>query len=257
VKLAEKVAAAAPGDAEKQAELALARMGTGEEKLAKAALDRALSLDPKQGLALWLRLQLAKTSNDRPGAKRAVDALIAAGHDGYSVRLALAEAVSSKDDRRGALQAAHEFDPMQTAPVRQLAELANEAHDVDGELKALRALVVLEENDGDSYRRLLALLVQRKELDEARRIGEAAVYVDAESVEIHRLYGEALLASGMRKEALFEFDSAVRSTGAPAELSSAHLRLAELLEASGDKVGAGAHRKAAADLTRSARTGPI
>jgi tetratricopeptide (TPR) repeat protein len=257
VKVAEKAAAAAPNDAQKQAELALARMGTGEEKLAKAALDRAVSLDPKQGLALWLRLQLAKTNNDKKGAKRAVDALIAAGHDGYSVRIALAEAAPSKDEQRAALQAAHEFDPLQTTPVRQLAELAKEAHDVDGELKALRALIVLEENDGDAYRRLLGLLVQRKELDEARRVGEAAVYVDVESVETHRLYGEALLGSGMRKEALFEFESAVRCAGSPAELSAVHTRLAELLEGSGDKTGAASHRKAAADLTRAARTGPI
>jgi tetratricopeptide (TPR) repeat protein len=257
VKVAEKVAAAAPGDAEKQAELALARMGTGEEKLAKAALDRALALDPKQGLALWLRLQVAKTGNDRAGAKKAVDALIAAGHDGYSVRIALAEASSSKDEQRAALQAAHEFDPLQSAPLRRLAELAKDAHDVDGELKALRGLVVLEENDGDSYRRLLALLIQRKELEEARRIGEAGVYVDAESVETHRLYGEALLASGMRSEALFEFESAVRCAGGPAELSSVHARLAELLEASGDKAGAASHRREAVELTRRARTGPI
>jgi len=52
---------------------------------------------------------------------------------------------------------------------------------------------------------------------------------DVESVETHRLYGEALLGSGMRKEALFEFESAVRCAGSPAELSGVHTRLAELL----------------------------
>ncbi|HEX4338227.1 MAG TPA: tetratricopeptide repeat protein [Polyangiaceae bacterium] len=256
VKTAETIANAAPADAEKQAELALAWMGAGEEKKAKVSIDRALSLDPKLGLALWLRLQLAKTGNDRAAAKRGAEALIAAGHDGYAVRVALAEA-SPKDEQRAALEAAHEFDPLESAPLRRLAELAREAKDFDGEVKALRALVVLEENDGDSYRRLLSLLVGRHELEEARRIGEAAVYVDAESAETHRLYGEALLAAGQRKEAEFEFSSAVLGQGEPAELSLSHARLADLLDAAGDKAGAATHRKTAADLIRSARTGPI
>ncbi len=257
LKEAEKAAAAAPQDPTKQAELALAWMGAGEEKKAKLALDKALATDPKLGLALWLRLQLAKTGNDRAGAKRAAEALIGAGHDGYAVRVALAEAATAKDEQRAALEAAHELDPLQAAPLRRLAELSREAKDDAGELKALRALVVLEENDGDSYRRLLSLLIQHRELDEARRVGEGAVYVDAESAETHRLYGEALLGAGQRKEALFEFESAVRGQGAPGELSTAHTRLAELLETTGDRAGAAVHRKAAAELLRSARTGPI
>jgi tetratricopeptide (TPR) repeat protein len=257
VKAAETIAEAAPGDAEKQAELALAWLGAGEEKKAKAAIDRALSIDPKLGLALWLRLQFAKTGNDRAAAKRAAEAMIAAGHDGYAVRVALAEATTAKDEQRAALEAAHEFDPLQAAPLHRLAELARDAKDADGELKALRALVVLEENDGDSYRRLLTLLIGRHELEEARKVGEAAVYVDAESAETHRLYGEALLAAGQRKEAEFEFESAVLGQGSPAELSASHARLAELLESSGDKAAAAPHRKAAAELLRTARTGPI
>jgi tetratricopeptide (TPR) repeat protein len=202
-------------------------------------------------------LQLAKTGNDRAGAKRAAEAMIAAGHDGYAVRVALAEAATAKDDQRAALQAAHEFDPLEAAPLHRLAELSREANDTDGELRALRDVVVLEENDGDSYRRLLTLLLQRHEFEEARKVGEAAIYVDAESADIHRLYGEALHGAGQKKEALFEFESAVRATGDPAELSAAHTRLAELLETQGDKLNAAIHRKAAAELAKSARTGPI
>ena len=256
LRAAEKAASTSPGDAQKQAELALAWMGTGEEKRAKASLDKALGIDPKQGLALWLRLQLAKTGNDRGGAKRAAESLIAAGHDGYAVRVALAEATTNRDEQRAALRAAHEFDPTQAAPLHRLASLAREAKDVDGELEALRALVLLEENDGDAYRRLLHLLVERHELEEAEHLGEAAIYVDAESAETHRLYGEALLAAGRRKEAQFEFESAVRGQGSPGELATAHTRLADLLESSGDRTSAASHRKVAADLLRSARTGP-
>ena len=78
-----------------------------------------------------------------------------------------------------------------------------------------------------------------------------------ESAEIHRLYGEALLGDGAKKEATYEFESAVASNGSPAELEAAHLRLAELLESAGDRAAAAAHRKAAADLGKQLRTGPI
>jgi tetratricopeptide (TPR) repeat protein len=203
-----------------------------------------------------LRLQLAKTGNDRARTKHAADALIAAGHDGYAVRLALAESVSSKDEEKRALEAAHAFDPTQSGPLGRLAESARAAHDADGELRALRDLAVIEENDGDVYRRLLELLIARHELDEARKVGEAAVYVDAENTETHRLYGEALLAAGQRKEAIFEFESAVRTTGDAASLSAAHARLADLL-AKTDTAAAASHRKAAEELTHKARTGPI
>jgi tetratricopeptide (TPR) repeat protein len=116
---------------------------------------------------------------------------------------------------------------------------------------------IVERYGMPKVRRLLALLIERHQLEEARKVGEAAIYVDVESAETHRLYGEALLGAGLRKEAQFEFESAVRGQGAPGELSTSHTRLAELLETSGDKAGAAVHRKAAADLLRSARTGPI
>jgi tetratricopeptide (TPR) repeat protein len=257
VDAAQAAAAAAPKDPEKQAELGLALMGAGEERRARAAVDRAVGLDPAHALGLWLRAQLAKTGGDAAGAKAALGKLIAAGHDGYGVRLALASVEGSAEDRRAALARAHGFDPLAAAPLRQQAELAMDAHDESAELAALRQLVLIEENDGDASRRLLTLLLARNEADEARRVGEAAVYVDVESAETHRLYARALAATGARREAIFELESAVRSSGSAAELSAAHLQLAELLASSGDRPGAAAHRKAAADLRMQSRTGPI
>ncbi len=251
---ATKAAALAPKDATKQATLALAWMGVGAEKKARDAVDRALGLDAKNGLALWLRVQLAKTSNDHAGAVKAVDALIAAGHDGYAVRMALSE-VTDGAPQLAALRAAHTFDPSQAAPLRQIAELSDK--DPDAEIAALRQLVLLEENDGDSYRRLMTLLLARKDAEEARRVGEAAIYVDMESAETHRLYGEALLATGARKQALYEFESAILGTGTPAELENAHRRLAEMLEQSGDRTAAATERKTVEELVRQSRTGPI
>jgi tetratricopeptide (TPR) repeat protein len=257
VEVAEAAASAAPKDPEKKAALGLALMGAGEERRARAAVDRAIALDPGQGLGLLLRAQLAKTGGDRPGARAALRKLVAAGHDGYAVRLALASMEDSPEARRAELTAAHELDPLASAPLRQLVELATDAHDEAAELAALRQLVVIEENDGDAYRRLLGLLLARHEPAEARRVGEAAIYVDAESAETHRLYARALAATGARRDALFELESAVRASGSAAELSAAHVELADLLAATGDLPGAARHRKTASELRSQTRTGPI
>jgi tetratricopeptide (TPR) repeat protein len=254
---AEAAARARPNDAQKQAELALAKMSAGDEGGAKAAIDRALALDAKHGVALWLKAQLAKTSGDKGLARRGFDALIAAGHDGYSVRLAMAEVVEKPDERRAALEAAHRFDPLKADPLRALIELDSAAKDTKRELQSLKKLVLLEENDGDAYRRLLQLLLADKSFEEARALGEAGVFVDVESAAMHTLYAEALAQSGARKEALFELESATYSGGEPGELAEAHQKLADALKASGDQRGAKAHAKTASELRQKARTGPI
>jgi tetratricopeptide (TPR) repeat protein len=247
----------APGNAERHARLSLALLGVGNEQRAKAELERALALDPKQSTALWLKVQVAKTSGDRAATKRALDTLLAAGHDGYTVRMALADVVANPGERRAALEAAHGFDPAQASPLRSLAEMARAAHDPEAELSALRALAPLEENDADSYRRLLSLLNGRKAFDEARAVGEAAIYVDVEGAETHRLYAEALAGSARKAEAEAELESAVRASGSNAEMSLAHAALAALLAERGEKKGATEHAKLAGELARAARTGPI
>jgi predicted Zn-dependent protease len=253
---AEASAVTAPEDPQIQADLALARMGSGDEAGARTAIARALALNPKQGEALWLKVQLEKTGGNKPGAKKALDDLVAAGHDGYSVRLAFADVVATPAERHAALEAAHRFDPLQSAPLRALAELANAEGNAEAELGALRSLVILEENDGDSYRRLLELLISRGAFEEARKVGEAGVFVDVESATMHMLYADALAGAGARKDALFEFESATLTNGEPAELARAHQKYSEALAKAGDKRGAAAHAKTAAELRDKEKAGP-
>jgi len=251
--------AAAPRDPEAQARLAFALMGAGEEKAADAALEAALKLDPKHALALWLKAQSAAARGDRSGTRDALLALLSAGHDGYAVRLALAEAAGSPAERRTNLEAARSLDPTAAAPVKALADLAKASHDEDAELDALRGVTAIEENNGDAYRRLLQILVSRRAFDEAKKVGEAAVYVDIESAGTHTEYARALAGGGARKEAIFELESALRCAGTPDERILAHTRLADLLSASGDRGGAAQHKKAAAELGRQQgeKLGPI
>ncbi|HEX4478337.1 MAG TPA: tetratricopeptide repeat protein, partial [Polyangiaceae bacterium] len=246
----------APGDPEELSRLALAYMGVGDEKGTTDAIDRALAIDPKHALALWLRVQFKKTRNDRPGAYEALNALLAAGHDGYGVRMALADVAPSAAERIAALDAARKLDPTESSPLRALIEIYAALKDEDRQIELLRSLVLLEENDGDAYDRLLELLIARKGFDEAKRVGQAAVYVDIESPKTHRLYAEALAGAGDAKGARFELESAVLCAGEPAELALAQRELADVLEKAGDRAGASAHRKAAIDLASQPQDAP-
>lgn len=259
VSVAQAAATAAPRDAEAQARLAFALMGAEQDKAAEAALDAALRLDPKQPLALWLKAQIAEARNDNSVAHDALAAMIAAGHDGYSVRLALANVAASAAERRASLEAACGFDRTAAAPLKDLVGLARESHDEDGELDALRQLTQIEENNGDAYRRLMEILVSRRSFEEARKVGEAAIYADVESAVTHLDYAEALAGGGARKDALFELESALKCGGPPDALVLAHTRLADLLAAGGDQAGAARHKKAAAELARQQgeKLGPI
>jgi tetratricopeptide (TPR) repeat protein len=257
--LARATATASPRDAESQARLALALMAAGEEKPAEAAVETALKLNPKQPLALWLRAQFAAARGDRAVARDTLLSLVNAGYDGYTVRIALTEAAASPADRRAQLEAARGFDPSAAPPLKALAELANASHDEDAELDALRSLVALEENNGKAHRRLLEILIARSSFDDARKVGEAAVYVDIENAGTHLFYAKALAGAGARKEAIFELESVLKCPATPEELFLAHSRLAELLGASGNQARAREHKKAAADIAKGQgeKLGPI
>ena len=259
VAAAQAAVAASPRDAAAQARLAFALMGAGEEKSAESALDAALKLEPKQPLGLWLKSQVAAGRGDRAASREALTALLAAGKDGYTVRIALADAAPSASERRSHLEAARGFDPTAAAPLKSLVELAKASHDEDAELDALRALTPIEENNGEAYRRLVEILVSRHAFEEARKAGEAAVYVDVENAGTHLAYAQALVGAGARQDAIFELESALKCDARPDDLIVAHSRLADLLAARGDRAGAMQHRKAAAELGRQQgeKLGPI
>lgn len=257
IETAERAARVAPKDADRQAALALSLLNAGNDKEARAAVARALAIDATHPLGLWIDAQMAKASGDRAHAARSLARMIEAGHDGYFVRQALSEVVTRPDERRAALEAAHKLDPLEAAPLRVLSAMALEARDDEWEIGALRKLTMIDENDGGSYRRLLSLLLGRRLLDEARKVGEGAVWADVESTLTHRLYAEVLFAAGDRREAIQELTSAVLGKGSSAELLAAHRRLSDLLEAEGDRSGAAEHRRAAQEIAKDARTGPI
>jgi tetratricopeptide (TPR) repeat protein len=221
---AQAAANAAPQSAPAHAALALALVRAHKPEDAQREVDEALRLDPRDKDAHYIAAKLAATSKDPPAAAKHLRAIQDAGGDGYTVRMSLAEVAESAHDKvalRASLEAAHRFDPTQAEPLKKLYDLAtDDKRDADA-LAALRALAPLDQHDRHAWRLLLERLVAAKSWDEARRVGESAIYVDVESFDVHFGYAQALSATGRHEAATFEAESALLCDAKPEEKAAA------------------------------------
>ena len=229
IALAEAAVEKSPDSAATHTALALALLRRGRGDRAKLELGRALTLDPKFADAGFLKAQLG-AHDDPVHAIAALQKLVADGHDGYAVQMLLAQTLGSNDEvgAKRALEAAAGFDPSQASPQYALADLAENAHDLPGELNALRKLAALEQHEPKVYQRLLQRLEESGSFDEAAVVGEAALYADVSGLTTHLLFAEALAHTGKRERALFELESATLCEGTPEDLAEAHARVAEM-----------------------------
>jgi Tfp pilus assembly protein PilF len=225
--------AATPGDAAAHVAYALALAHERKVELAKAEVEQALRIDPKQGPAHFLAVKLAGAEHDADGMQRHLDALRQAGVDGFAIEMALAGLAKLKEDKaavRAALETATRLDPSQSEPLKLLLELDSEEKKDADALDVLRKLTRLEQHDRRAWRALLEKLVKAKRWDEAVAAGESAIFVDVESAQIHLDYARALSASKRHDKAVFELNSALLCEAPPKQLAEAHALLAaELL----------------------------
>ena len=119
---AKAAVAAAPQDAAAHVGYAMALL-RAQEGRRRAPRDRrgACSSNPPEGRALR-RLRSSRRGATTSTARTSTSARIqAAGGDGYTVQMALAELAEARKDKAGAraaLEAAHRFDPTQAEPLR-------------------------------------------------------------------------------------------------------------------------------------------
>ncbi|AKT42296.1 tetratricopeptide repeat protein [Chondromyces crocatus] len=230
---ARKAVLKAPRDPKKHVQLALSLFGDGQEQEGEAVLAEALRIDPKQPDAHYIKLRMAFGQKRLDEAERVIAKMIANGHDGYAVRLKAADLAEVKKDRvkmKAHLEAAHQFDPSQAEPLQALYDVAHKAKDPAGELSALRRLAQLDQHDRRVWRRLLRLLVEQGHWEEARRVGESALFVDVASSETHRLYARALARTGYHLSAIFELNSALLTHPKAQEAEQIYGELAKAYE---------------------------
>jgi tetratricopeptide (TPR) repeat protein len=219
-------------------ELALALLAQRKGDEAGAALDAALGRNPIDPDARFLRARILRKEHDAAGARRELVGMVTAGSDGYSVRMMLADLAVERGDTDGArtdLQIAHEFDPTMIEAVQALYDAAHrEKRDADA-LSYLRKLAFLDQHDRKVYRLLLEGLVAKGEWAEARKVGEAAMFVDVESHAIHTLYARALAPGGNHAAAVFELESALACSPPTKDAAAIHALIAREQLAGGNR----------------------
>lgn len=233
-----KAAEANPKDPNAQVDLALSMIATRKGKEAKAALDAALALDPKNADAHFVAAKLAAGTKDFAGAEQHLEAIRASGKDGYVVQSLLADLAEAKEDKgrmKWHLEAAHRWDPSQPEPLKGLFDLANEEKREGDALDALGKLAVLEQHDRKAWRMLLERLAKAGKWEEARRVGEGAVYVDILGGPTHALYARALAETGAHERAVYELESALATGMKGKDAAQVQAQMAKSLAALGKK----------------------
>ncbi|HZO17290.1 MAG TPA: tetratricopeptide repeat protein [Polyangiaceae bacterium] len=229
VEEARRAVAEHPKSADKHVDLALSQLATGSKAEAEATLKLALALDPKEPNATYTLMRLAMAQKDLKRAEKLGKQLIAQKHDGFALRMRMADIAEMKGDKAGMrkhLQAAHVQDPSQAEPLQALHDLAREAKDAPTELFTLRQLAKLEQHDRRVWHRLLAMLVQRGLWEEARAVGQSAIYVDVMSPEMHYLYARALARTGKQVSAIYELNSAIKARPKPQDAAKIYRAMA-------------------------------
>jgi tetratricopeptide (TPR) repeat protein len=244
--------AAAPQSASAHAAYARALLRGHKPDEAAREVDAALKIAPADPDAHFVAARLAATNKDLDAVEKHLRAIKAGGADGYLVEMKLADMADARHDkaaRRAALEAAHRFDATQVDAVRGLYEMAMaEKRDTDS-LAALRQWAALDQHDRDGeWKVLLKTLVDSKLWDEAKRVGESALYVDVESAAVHVGYARALSATADHIAAAFELESAILCDSKPEEKAIAHALLGRERLTLGDVAAARAQRDEALKL---------
>jgi tetratricopeptide (TPR) repeat protein len=209
---AQKAAKAAPLDVRAQVDLVLAQASEGKGEEAKAGLDALVKSHPKDPLVGYVHARFLADTKDLDGARKVLEQLVTSGHDGYVVRIQLADLAEAKKDTKRArahLEAARRFDPTQVEALQALHDLAKKENRKGDMIAALRELSVLDQHEPRAAVRLLAALAEAELWEEARQVGPRAINVDLHDATVHRLYAEALARGKQHDKALFELESAV------------------------------------------------
>jgi tetratricopeptide (TPR) repeat protein len=250
VDVAREAVAKDPSSAKALVKLAVTLLASGKGPEAKSTLSLALAKDAKHRDARYLQLRLALGEEDVDAAKRIVDGLMKDA-DGYAVRMKAADIAEAKEDKDGMRKhffKAHRFDPLQAEPLQALYDLAKKSKDSQGQLWALRELAKLDQHDRRVWGRLLDMLMKRGKWEEARKVGESAIFIDVMNPELHWLYGRALARTGQFVSAIYEMNSALLANASPALAAKIYTSMAEGYDKLGKKDFAAKARKYATQV---------
>lgn len=225
---------AAPGATlDDHAALALGLAEAGEYQVARSRAEAILAETPTHALAHFTLAQVGLKTGDLFGARLELEALRAAGHDGYQMcmlRAQIALARAEPDAAMSALEAAAARDPERVDAHVILARLAKERGDVVREEHALTRVVAIDQHARGPALRLLSLLRARGAYPELRAQAESALYRDVHAPAVHLALADALMHTGRRTGARVEARRA-RALSPPAEREEVDALLRRIEEA--------------------------
>jgi tetratricopeptide (TPR) repeat protein len=227
---------AAPGArAEDHAGLALALAEAGEYGPATARASALLEEAPREPVARFTLVHVALKRGDVRSARHELDLLLAAGHDGYQLRMLRARIAEVAGDSKLAiveLEAASKLDPERTEAYEALAITASKLGDDALLERALERQAALDQHSEKPLLRLLALRRERGAISELVEPARAGLQRNVHVLELHLALSEGLLARGQRSEARVEAQRALLLAGEPSVAGAAQrLRVTTLLRA--------------------------
>jgi tetratricopeptide (TPR) repeat protein len=233
-----------PKSADAHVDFAVFKLATGDREGAIAELGEAKTIDPKNAAQRFVRAKLLIGQKKADEAKKELEAMVAEGHDGFAVQMLMADLFEGEPAKAAArFEAAAALDPTQSEPLQALVDMARKAKDEDRELKFLRLLAQVDQHDRRVWRRLLGKLVAKGLWDEAKQVGEGALFVDIHGAETHLFFAQALLATKDRTRAIFEAETALLCEPIKADVAArANVLLARAWLEAGDNVKAKAAR---------------
>jgi tetratricopeptide (TPR) repeat protein len=203
-------AAAAPGSAAAQAELAAAAIAQGEAIESLTAAQAAIRLDPHEPVARFVLATLAVTRADGVEAETHLADLRTSGHVGYDLEVLAARAAIARSDpsgARAALERAVALDPDRAEAHIGLYALATEGHDDELRLREARVAVRMDEHGRDALAFLLDQLDARGETGALDEVVERTLYADPERARGHELLAQSYLRRGRAADALYEVET--------------------------------------------------
>jgi tetratricopeptide (TPR) repeat protein len=210
----EKAAAAKPDDADMQANLALGYIVAENGDKAQAAAQQALKLDAKNKKGLWAMAEVLGAKGDEGGAREKLEALIAAGGDGYDARMKLARMALAKDDLKegeAQLTLAKKLDPERSEPYGLLAERLFKANREDDALRELERYAYIEQMEYAPVKKLVEKYTVRKNWPKVREFGEMALFINPYDADLHVALGDAYAATNAPDPAIYEYESALKA----------------------------------------------
>ncbi len=199
-----------PGDADALVDLTIAYVREQDEEKSKSTLAEALKADPKNVRAHYLAFRFA--GKDADVAMKELTALQTYGGDGFFIReqlALLAKKKKDKDEYKKQLEGAYRFDPTQIEVLGALFEIAKDDNREGDELDIERKYAMLDQHDPKAWGWLLKRLVDNQSWDEAKKVGEGAMFVAIYDEHVHINYGRALAATGDHTRAIYEYESAL------------------------------------------------